>query len=288
VGFPIENASENKHDSAREAAQASGRAGGNENRDANREFCGAFDPNSAPASHGTVQTPEDRAGVVPVPLGIGRWSRWIAVAGGFGYVPGAPGTAGSAAGALLFLAAVAFFRGTGAGAGTSSLGLTLSPLAFLALYGLVVLGLLLLGIRAAGRAEVDFGRRDDGRIVIDEVVGQLIALAPLALLFRPEDGRDGFLGFSIAVVTGFVLFRLFDVWKPGAIGWAERRFKGGIGVMADDVVAGVHGAVCLTALHWLVSATFPSLLAAPAALALGSTAGSNAVALLRSGFGAMA
>jgi phosphatidylglycerophosphatase A len=216
-----------------------------------------------------------------VTLGIGRWSRWIAVAGGFGYVPVAPGTAGSAAGALLFLAAVAVFRGTGSGASDASdasdAHSTLSPLTFLALYGLAVLGLLLLGIRAAGRAEVDFGRRDDGRIVIDEVVGQLIALAPLAVFFRPEGGRGGFFELSIAVVTGFVLFRLFDVWKPGAIGWAERRFKGGLGVMADDVVAGVHGAVCLTVLHWLVFASFPSL----------STAGPEAVALARLGIGAL-
>jgi phosphatidylglycerophosphatase A len=202
---------------------------------------------------------ENLADLLPLPLGIGRWSRWIAVAGGCGYVPHAPGTAGSAAGALLFLLAVVFFRGTnsvGLDASQSAPGALLSPAAFLAVYGLSVASLLLLGIRAAGRAEVDFGRRDDGRIVIDEVVGQLVALAPLALLFRPEvqseGGHTGFFELSIAVVTGFVLFRLFDVWKPGAVGWTERRFKGGFGVMADDVVAGVYGAVCLTVLHWLV------------------------------------
>ena len=55
--------------------------------------------------------------------------------------------------------------------------------------------------------------------------------------------------FIFEVVTGFVLFRLFDVWKPGAIGWAERRLGGGLGVMADDVMAGLYAAVCLFGLR---------------------------------------
>jgi phosphatidylglycerophosphatase A len=195
--------------------------------------------------------------VTPVQLGIGRWSRWIAVAGGFGYVPRAPGTAGSIAGVLLFLLAV-------------SAGIGLSSAAFLMLYGLGVAALGLIGIRAAGRAEVDFGRRDDGRIVIDEVVGQLVALAPLAVVLATSMPRmprtplspsallardDLFLVF-IEVVTGFVLFRLFDVWKPGAVRWAERRFEGGLGVMADDVMAGFHAALVLFVLHILVFERF--------------------------------
>ena len=168
----------------------------------------------------------DELGVVtpaPIQLGIGRWSRWIAVAGGFGYVPLAPGTAGSFAGVLVFLLAV-------------NVGTGLSPASFLALYGLGVGLLLLVGIRAAGRAEVDFGRRDDGRIVIDEVVGQLIGLLPLVILtpltFLASESllaRENLFLFFLEVVTGFVLFRLFDVWKPGAVRWAERRFEGGAG-----------------------------------------------------------
>ena len=181
------------------------------------------------------------AAVAPVQLGIGRWSRWIAVAGGLGYVPIAPGTAGSFGGVLFFLLAVS--AGTG-----------LSRANFLALYGLAVGSLLLFGIWAAGRAEVDFGRRDDGRIVIDEVVGQLITFAPLALL-APFARDDLFLLFP-EVVTGFVLFRLFDVWKPGAVRWAERRFEGGLGVMADDVVAGLYAGLCLFVLHLLVLERF--------------------------------
>lgn len=182
--------------------------------------------------------------VAPVQLGIGRWSRWIAVAGGLGYVPIAPGTAGSFGGVLLFLLMLYVSPG-------------ISPTGFLALFAFVVGVLSLLGIRAAGRAEVDFGRRDDGRIVIDEVVGQLIALLPLALLVPPGRIADEglFLVFP-GVVTGFVLFRLFDVWKPGAIRWAERRFEGGLGVMADDVVAGLYAGFGLFVLQLFVFERF--------------------------------
>jgi phosphatidylglycerophosphatase A len=228
VGFPIDNEFESEIEEFREF-DPPGQTGG----------CGESDV------------------VAPVQPGIGRWSRWIAVAGGFGYVPIAPGTAGSFAGVLVFVLAV-----------TVGAGLSFSTAGFLALYGLGIGSLLLVGIRAAGRAEVDFGRRDDGRIVIDEVVGQLVGLMPLAFLLAPLMSsrmlfgseavlarEDLFLIF-FEVVTGFVLFRLFDVWKPGAIRWAERRFEGGLGVMADDLVAGLYAALGLLVLHLLVFERF--------------------------------
>jgi phosphatidylglycerophosphatase A len=101
--------------------------------------------------------------------------------------------------------------------------------------------LLALGIWAADQAEGAFGRADDGRIVVDEVAGQLLALAPL--LAAPPAARTSF----SALVTGFVAFRLFDIWKPGPVRWAERRFSGGTGVMADDVVAGALAALVVAA-----------------------------------------
>lgn len=167
-----------------------------------------------------------------------KLARWIAVAGGVGYVPRAPGTAGSAVAALGFVALVMLAGRTGAGLGR---GAPFSLSTVLSLYVLVVAGLLWLGIWAAGRAEADFGHPDDGRIVIDEVVGQLLTLGPLLFIPVTED----FFSLSVGVVTGFVLFRVFDIWKPGAVRWAERRFEGGLGVMADDVLAGIFGAVVL-------------------------------------------
>ena len=47
-------------------------------------------------------------------------------------------------------------------------------------------------------------------------------------------------------MTGFVVFRVLDIWKPGPVRWAEQRFEGGLGVMADDLLAGVIGGLLLT------------------------------------------
>jgi phosphatidylglycerophosphatase A len=106
------------------------------------------------------------------------------------------------------------------------------------LYALSWAALLALGVWAADRAERIYGE-DDGRIVIDEVVGQLLTLAPLLLWG----------GVSLAaLVTAFVTFRVLDIWKPGPVGWAERHFEGGMGVMADDVLAGALGALLMGAL----------------------------------------
>ena len=179
----------------------------------------------------------------PTPGTQWRWSRCIAVAGGFGYVPRAPGTAGSLCGVLLFITLCWLVGLPGEGRpGAPSLEI------LLLLYGLVVVGLLGLGIWSAGNAEADFGRKDDGRIVIDEVVGQLVTLWPLPIFAVAGD----FFSLMVGVVTGFVLFRVFDIWKPGAVRWAERRFEGGLGVMADDVVAGLYGAAGLVGIEWLL------------------------------------
>ncbi len=147
----------------------------------------------------------------------------VATAGGAGFVPVAPGTAGALV--ALPLAIVLFHH---------------PPW----MYALVTIALLGGGVWAADHAERSFGRKDDGRIVIDEVVGQLVALAPL-LWFRGErfDRTTGL----VLVVTGFVAFRCFDIWKPPPVRWAERRFAGGLGVMLDDVVAGLLGAAVVCA-----------------------------------------
>jgi phosphatidylglycerophosphatase A len=178
-------------------------------------------------------------GVSPpeAPISLGQAFRspavWIATACGFGYAPIVSGTFGSAAGVLLFWALS---------------GLTLP------LYVLTVVTLSCLGVWASDRAEQLFARKDDGRIVIDEVAGQLITLLPvlaLGVVSNPAGavtvGVDvGNRDWWVLVVTGFVLFRVFDIWKPGPVRWAERNFKGGLGVMADDLLAGVFSALILT------------------------------------------
>ncbi|MEE3326809.1 MAG: phosphatidylglycerophosphatase A [Myxococcota bacterium] len=161
----------------------------------------------------------------------------MATAGGVGFGPWAPGTWGALVAVFLFAA------------GMDRLGVPL--------YLLVLLLASVVGIWASTASEAYFGRHDDGRIVIDEVVGQWIALLPLVLLHNLPLGTFRILGLQsfaesgidlrwFLVVTAFVAFRWFDIRKPGPVKWAEDRFRRGAGVMADDMVAGGLAAVVVT------------------------------------------
>jgi phosphatidylglycerophosphatase A len=88
------------------------------------------------------------------------------------------------------------------------------------------------GIWLSGRAESCLGQADAPVIVIDEVVGQLIALAPCP-------------GNWFAVGLGVVLFRLFDIFKPFPIGAINSHLGGGLGIVLDDVVAGLYAGLAL-------------------------------------------
>lgn len=142
-------------------------------------------------------------------------ARWVASFLGSGLVPAAPGTAGSVAALLPGLAL-----------------LWLSPAALAA--GAVVVTLV--GLWAIRAADV---RGDPGWVVIDEVAGMWITL--LALPY------PSVLGALVALTA----FRLFDVTKPGPVGWAE-RLPGALGVMADDVVAGGLAALLVWGVRWAV------------------------------------
>lgn len=139
---------------------------------------------------------------------------------GAGYCPFAPGTAGSAAALLLW----ALLRWAG------------SPAAEVA----VVVILFAAGAWAGTVAESHFGRRDPGQVVLDEVMGMLITL-----LFAPVTW--------VGVVIGFFLFRGFDIVKPFPARWCE-GLRGGVGIMADDAVAGIYANVALRLVIWLVPA----------------------------------
>ena len=104
---------------------------------------------------------------------------------------------------------------------TGTLGLAIATLA-----------LIVIGIWAAGAYERRTGVRDSSAIVVDEVAGQWVAL----LLVPPT---------VTLYAVGFVLFRLFDVVKPWPISLLDKRVKGGLGVMLDDIVAGALAAVLL-------------------------------------------
>lgn len=86
---------------------------------------------------------------------------------------------------------------------------------------------------------------DPSEIVVDELVGQWIALLPLSFLAWTH-GIPA-LAMWPGWVAAFLFFRLFDIWKPGPVGWADRRADA-LGVMLDDVIAGVFAAISTTAL----------------------------------------
>lgn len=89
-----------------------------------------------------------------------------------------------------------------------------------------------IGVWAAGRYDVRIGGHDSSEIVVDEVVGVWLALSVV-----PVDW--------IHFAAGFILFRVFDIWKPWPIRWADRSIAGGLGVMLDDVLAGLAAAAAL-------------------------------------------
>jgi phosphatidylglycerophosphatase A len=205
----------------------------------------------------------------------------IATALGVGYIPKAPGTFGSLVGvATAYVSAVFFLRPTSISGllpvhPESDAVLTdqhfLVPgsdihNAVLALPLICALALLLLlvaiGVWSASRAAAYAGIEDPQFVVIDEVAGQhltlLLPLIPIALphFTSHMDFSTFAIFFALSLVNwkylllGFILFRVFDIWKP----WPLRRLEklpGGWGIMADDWMAGIYAAILLRiALHF--------------------------------------
>lgn len=144
---------------------------------------------------------------------------------GVGYLPLAPGTWGSllAVGFYLQLHNL-WFPHTDLPPGSF-------VRSFLLVQILIIVIVTMLGLWSASRTERITGRKDPGKVVVDEVAGQLIALmaVPAGL----------WIGFPIPVLVAFILFRFFDIVKP----YPARKLEGipgGLGIMADDLVAGLY------------------------------------------------
>ncbi|NCO88032.1 MAG: phosphatidylglycerophosphatase A [Rhodobacterales bacterium] len=155
-------------------------------------------------------------------------SALIATLFGIGHLRPAPGTWGSLAALPLAIGLYVLGGPWGVVVATVAVGIA---------------GLWATRIETAGSAD-----KDPGHIVIDEVVGQWIALWPI--FFGAAGASVGLLALWPGWVAGFLLFRLFDIWKPGPIGWADRRGDAE-GVMLDDILAGIAAAVCVTLLAGL-------------------------------------
>lgn len=139
----------------------------------------------------------------------------LALGFGTGLSPRAPGTAGTLIGVLFYLALQ-----------------HLPPVYYIG----VIVVLFALGVWICGRSASELGVHDHPAIVWDEIVGYLVTMiaAPAGWAW---------------VVLGFVLFRLFDIWKPWPIRWLDRRVQGGLGIMIDDVIAGIFALAVLQLLH---------------------------------------
>lgn len=140
---------------------------------------------------------------------------------GIGLLPGGPGTWAALATTVIWYFAA---RGAHATPGWLSLATLIAAII-----------VTLIGIPAASIVERESGRQDPGHVVIDEVAGQLVAL-----IFATRD-----LGHA---ALGFALFRIFDIWKPQPVRRLE-RLHGGLGIMMDDVAAGVYALIIVLIVH---------------------------------------
>ncbi|MBU1436429.1 MAG: phosphatidylglycerophosphatase A [Gammaproteobacteria bacterium] len=150
------------------------------------------------------------------PFNLSKWQHWLALGFGSGLAPKAPGTFGTlAALPLLYL---------------------VWPYGIYWVTAFIVLGTLL-GIYVCDVVSRDIGIADHGSIVWDEVIGFAITLWAVPLTLSN-------------VVVAFMLFRLLDIGKPWPIRWFDRNVHGGLGVMLDDIVAGILACALLHSV-WL-------------------------------------
>lgn len=144
---------------------------------------------------------------------------WIASGFGAGLAPIAPGTVGTLAALLPWL--------------------LLRELPLWG-YALAVLVVFAIGVWSANKVIAALGEEDPGLVVCDEFVGLWIAL------FAAPAGWAWML-------AGFLLFRLFDIWKPWPVSWADRTLKGGFGTMIDDAFAGAYALLVLQLLAYFLA-----------------------------------
>jgi len=148
----------------------------------------------------------------------------VIIASGFGsgFSPVAPGTAGAALATIIWLI-ISFF---------------VSPLSLLLITAALIVVFTILGIWSTNVLEPEWGE-DPSRVVVDEMVGVWIPLLAV---------DADHLYYALAA---FVLFRLFDIFKPLGIRKME-DLKGGVGVMMDDVLAGIYSLLVLLGLKWVI------------------------------------
>jgi len=185
----------------------------------------------------TVDTP---ASIAPTPSRTHSAKDYLALAiatCGVGYLPLAPGTWGSMLAVGLYLLLRVLFLSYPADVDPEDYLVT-----FVGVELLVIIVVTLVGIWAASGVERVLRIKDPGRVVVDEVAGQLIALLPVPLMSS---------GWLYWLIPAFLLFRFFDIVKP----YPARKLEalhGGWGIMLDDVVAGIYAALGVALIRWII------------------------------------
>jgi phosphatidylglycerophosphatase A len=164
-----------------------------------------------------------------------RTAKIIATFAGLGLSRFCPGTLGSVATLPLWFLIMSLVK---------YLGFKRPALVIL----LIIVGLFFLALEAVGvYIDKDKSKDDPREVVVDEVIGQLLSffLSLFVVLWLGNHGLDflwehhGYLLMTFNFVTPVVFFRLYDIWKPGIIGVIDRRMKSALGIILDDVVAGL-------------------------------------------------
>ena len=164
----------------------------------------------------------------PLPVGASVLDRvvyWLGLGLGSGLPRRAPGTWGTVGGLII--------------------AIPLLSLGFIPFLILTILSCIL-GVWICGRTAELMQGHDDPHIVWDEWAGIWITLLPLSYIGIADDNfwQNVSQELSIfAIVFAFILFRFFDIVKPPPIGWADKRVAGGLGIMLDDIIAGIMAAV---------------------------------------------
>jgi len=143
--------------------------------------------------------------------------RWFLLTGFYsGLLPKAPGTWGSVVGAIIAYLIIKFF-----------------PNPYITIWLLAVL-FSIMGVKLVNEYEKETNTHDDKRIVIDEIAGILITVGLIGDLQQDT---------LIKIILAFISFRILDIWKPSIIGKIDQKAPGGLGVMGDDIVAGLFGGI---------------------------------------------
>ncbi len=160
--------------------------------------------------------------------------RLIATSFGCGYWPWGPGTMGAIGGVAVWFVALFFCQ--------TALSLLITTLVLIIIFTI-------LGVWSASIAENYWGP-DPSRVVMDETVGQWINMLPLAIFAGKPDVWSNS-AMWVATAASLILFRFFDIVKPMGVRACEKLPRG-YGIMADDILAGIYGAIILQILLMLI------------------------------------